>query len=1504
MRVTMHSSRLSAPARLLRLLTGFFLVAGGVVVAQAPAAQAAAALDCTGVYAIQQGDPRNIWSLNLTSGAQTSVGSFGALTGGDSNALGISGDGSKAYAVLAANSGGGRTIYVHTRATNNVAKLGAGVESAVNSHGAVNPANGHYYYGGFSGGQLHVYGFNTQTNESMGMVAKGTVPTGGTNGDWVFDKRGKLYVVGGGKGVNEISVVDQAIPTAGPAIEITASDMATIGTDPDANLNGIAFAGSGYLYVSSSAALFKVNPSSGVEEASYPLRTSGSVDLASCASPTTITVQGSFPDGRVSSGDQTTVTITGNGIKPGTTGTTSGSETGGQSDPAEQAGPVFGLAGKEYTLTQSGPGTVAPKYDTAWECRDDNDGSLITSGSGTTGTFTMPDKGASGVAALCTFTNEAQIPQVGLDKRATLNGSSAGDTVTYDYVVTNTGTTDLATVSVTDDQVGAVTCPAGPLAPNQSKTCTAAAYTLTQPDVDRGSVGGPATVTATPVVDGLPTASASDTETTTITRTNTLTVAVEVDEKVDVDEDGLTDAGDTVAFKYLVSNTGNTTLTGVGVTDPSAGAVVCPRTTLVPGGSMTCTTEAHTVTAHDENAGEVVATPKALATGPDGSQVSAAPATARVVVTAEQRKLTVDSTVVVEDVNQDGLTDAGDTITYRYTLTNRGNVALEDVALTSDLLGDLTCAATTLAPSGTTVCTPKPYVVTEADEEAGTVTNTVSAGATGPNDVTVTAEPVTATTTTTVPAPRLTVAHHPVVPLDVNESGRTDSGDTVRYGYSVTNAGNVPVSAVTVLGSVAGDVVCTDTVLSPDEQTECVAVELFTVDTDDERTGSVTDTVRAEGVDPDAAQVVSDDDTAVLPVPIPAVELEKRAGSLSGHAAGATITYDYLVTNTGSTPLASVSVDDPQVGAVTCPVGPIAVGGSVTCTAPAYVLTQADVDRGTVGGIASVTAVPQLEQLDPVTDTHEASTDVNRAGALEVEVTSGAPVDVDEDGLTDGGDTVTFGYLVTNTGNTTLTHVTVDDPAVGPVTCSVKYLLPGQTTLCASTSPYVIDADDEKDGKVVATATAGATSPEGDVESEEDTVEVEVGVEAPQLVVTHTAKTRDVNNSGITDAGDEITYVITVENRGNVPLRSVDVDSSVLGSVECDTVSLAPGASTECRPAPYVVTEDDEKDGRVTSTVDVKADGPRDTTVTGEAHEVVTTVTAPAPRLTIAVSDPVREDVNGSGDTEAGDKLTYRYTVTNTGNVPVTGVTVVGSVAGPVTCEPTTLEPGASTECAADAPYVVTGADEKTGQVTDLVHATGTDPDKGEVLSDTGTTTVPVLLPRPELTLVTVPELVDTDGDGKADKGETIKYTYTVTNTGNVAITGIEVRDPMIGSITCAVTSLLPGESTTCTADKPYVVTGKDVRRGSIISSATVTGLALAAGGTVESVETLQADVEVLADVPGAAPAPVAVEPVAETGGSLPDTGGPHMGLLASGLLSLTGGIGVLVSRRRRLTTR
>jgi hypothetical protein len=64
----------------------------------------------------------------------------------------------------------------------------------------------------------------------------------------------------------------------------------------------------------------------------------------------------------------------------------------------------------------------------------------------------------------------------------------------------------------------------------------------------------------------------------------------------------ITAAGQVVPYSYLITNTGNVTLTGITLSDNKLGTVTCPFTTLAPGAFMTCTGN-YTVTAADITAG-------------------------------------------------------------------------------------------------------------------------------------------------------------------------------------------------------------------------------------------------------------------------------------------------------------------------------------------------------------------------------------------------------------------------------------------------------------------------------------------------------------------------------------------------------------------------------------------------------------------------------------------------------------------------------------------------------------------------------------------------------------------------------------------------------------------------------------------------------------------------------------------------------------------------------------
>jgi large repetitive protein len=201
--------------------------------------------------------------------------------------------------------------------------------------------------------------------------------------------------------------------------------------------------------------------------------------------------------------------------------------------------------------------------------------------------------------------------------------------------------------------------------------------------------------------------------------------------------------------------------------------------------------------------------------------------------------------------------------------------------------------------------------------------------------------------------------------------------------------------------------------------------------------------------------------------------------------------------------------------------------------------------------------------------------------------------------------------------------------------------------------------------------------------------------------------------------------------------------------------------------------------------------------------------------------------------------------VTNTGNVTVSGLAINDMTIGVsnLAVTPSTLLPGESGT--ATATYTITLTDMNNGSITNTALASGTDPNGDPVTDDSDTGT------DPDGNTIDNPELVDSDGDGDpgndptvtnlnqdpqislvksasvggtGNVGDQITYTFVVTNTGNVTVSGLAINDMTIGVSNLAVTpsTLLPGESGTATAT--YTITLTDMNNGSITNTALASG--------------------------------------------------------------------------------
>jgi uncharacterized repeat protein (TIGR01451 family) len=281
-----------------------------------------------------------------------------------------------------------------------------------------------------------------------------------------------------------------------------------------------------------------------------------------------------------------------------------------------------------------------------------------------------------------------------------------------------------------------------------------------------------------------------------------------------------------------------------------------------------------------------------------------------------------------------------------------------------------------LAPGESVSCSAT-YVVLQTDVDSGALVNTVSVTGQPP-----TGPPVEDDDTSTIPFtpdPQLVLVKSAV--LDdtvVLPAGRVDAGDTVTYSFEVSNAGNVTLTDVTVSDPLLSGLVCeTVPVLLPGDSVSvtCTDGDVYVLTQVDVDAGVVDNEATASGLDPDDEPVVGTDEESVPLTADPQLVVAKSFTNADEDSSGSvtvddTLTYTFVVENTGNVTLTGVELSDPLSGLstivcddddpagefVSVP-GELAPGESVSCSAT-YVVLQTDVDSGALVNTVSVTGHP------------------------------------------------------------------------------------------------------------------------------------------------------------------------------------------------------------------------------------------------------------------------------------------------------------------------------------------------------------------------------------------------------------------------------------------------------------------------------------------------------------------------------------------------------------------
>ncbi|MDX5467168.1 MAG: DUF11 domain-containing protein, partial [Cyclobacteriaceae bacterium] len=736
---------------------------------------------------------------------------------------------------------------------------------------------------------------------------------------------------------------------------------------------------------------------------------------------------------------------------------------------------------------------------------------------------------------------------------------------------------------------------------------------------------------------------------------------------------------------------------------------------------------------------------------------------------------------IEKTADQSSYDAVGDELTYQIVVTNTGNVTLTNIVVSDPLTG-LDETIETLAPGAENAVTfVASYTVTQEDLDNGSFTNTATATAIfGETEL----EESDDATVEAIQLPAISITKS----ADVSTVDAV--GDVITYTLTISNTGNVTLTGVTVEDPLTGlDLAIGNLVPG---QIESIETE-YIVTQEDINSGSILNVATVKG-NLGEQEVSDSDEEEVIAERNPGISLNKTVDVESVSRAGVVLNYTLAVTNTGNVTLTGGNLVDPRTGLSLDGIS-LEVGETKIFTT-SYTVTIQDILSGVpIVNIANVEANDPLTGI-PYSAQSQAIVNLNLTPAINIVKVA------DKQQVSEIGEEIVYTLTVTNTGTAPLSNVTVVDPLTG-LNQNLGLMLPDEVKVIES--QYVVTQGDLNKGSIlnVATATGSFLGTEA-TDSDDALVQA---LQAPAIAIEKSA-----NVSSVDEAGDVITYTLTITNAGNVTLTSVKITDPLTGY---DNLygEMVPGQVVEVQTS-YTVTQSDIDSGSILNVATAEGFNG-DTKVSDSAEAVVTAIQNPAIDIEITDNNPVLEN--------PGDEIPYTIVVTNTGNVTLDNVTVVDTVTGTVV-NVGTLAPGESKTI--EVSYPITQEDIDRGNVKNEATATGESPNQGDDdPTATDEVTTPILY-RPEIQMVKT-----SDKNEVREAGEVITYTLTVTNTGNVTMSDVTISDPLTG-LNQQIGTLSPGQVVSVVTT--YTVTIQDLEGSSIVNVAVVTAKGPRDGDVIE----------------------------------------------------------------------